>query len=83
MSTCEFHEFYTNLLNTRIKDELDNPIFGKKDFGSVWNFVQSIAIFQCLKNILPEEAEDIYKSVYELYPQFEEKIRTELNQKFG
>lgn len=82
MTTCEFHESYTNLLNTRI-DELDNPIFGKKDFGSVWNVVQNIAICRCLENILPEDAEDIYKRIYELYPQFEEKIRTELKQKFG
>lgn len=83
MTTCEFHGCYTEFLNNRITTELDDPVFGKQDLGSAWSIIQSAAICQTLGNISPEEAQIIYNRVFDLYPQFEEKIRTELDQKFG
>lgn len=83
MTTCEFHECYAEFLNNRITAELDNPVLGNQDLGSAWGIVQSAAICQTLGNISQEEAQLIYNRVFDLYPQFEEKIKTELNQKFG
>jgi hypothetical protein len=84
MATCEFHDIYRDYLTDRVATELigkgDREI---RDWGGVWCVVKTIAICKTLEQITPSEAENLTSVIFKLYPQFEEKIREELNQRFG
>jgi hypothetical protein len=81
MAVCEFHGYYTEFLNSRITTELDDPVLGKQDLGRALSVVQNAAICQTLGNISPDEAQVIYNRVFDLYPQFKEDLKAELEKK--
>ena len=88
MGRCEFHREYFDYLNTRVASELINTRdTGRPDperqWSGVWNVSLNIAICRSCEQITAEEADRLYKEVIGLYPQFEERLREELEKKFG
>jgi hypothetical protein len=84
MVTCEFHGEYADYLTDQVAIKLicrggQNSL----DWSEVLTVVNTIAICKNLERITPGEAENLTSIVFKLYPQFEEKIRTELTQQFG
>lgn len=84
MATCEFHQKYTECLTGQIAIELiDRKGRELRDWSEVWYVVKRIAICQSLEQITTEEANNLTSITFQLYPQFEEKIRAELTHQFG
>lgn len=84
MAVCEYHCEYTTYLNRRISNELVPHRFPEDlDWNRVWSIVQNAAICEFLENISSREAELIYQSVFCLYPQFEEELKSEMQKHFG
>lgn len=81
MAVCEFHEEYAKFLNTRVTDELD-PTICKQDIGKVLSVVQHMLLCLSLEQISPEEAKDVYERVSGFYPDFEERLKKEVDGHF-
>jgi hypothetical protein len=81
MLTCELTHAYAELLNGRIKDEL-NPSLKRNVKDTAWGILQSAIFCQCTNEITSEELEGIYKRIIEMCPEFEEGINEKLKDKF-
>lgn len=82
MAVCEYHKEYTEFLNKRIESELTkDDLKGRVGWSEVWSVVQNTAICLLLQNISEGEADSVYRAVFNLYPQFEEKVKLELQSK--
>lgn len=64
------------LLNGRI-DELSCCPRDQLQFG-VWSIIQNAEIISDLKIITPEDAENINRRIFTIYPQFEEDLKNRL-----
>ncbi len=82
MADCEFHKEYVEYLNGRISAELVPDGFpANMSYSQVWKVLQNAAICGSLGNISPEEESLVINTIFCLYPQFEERLKTDLTKK--
>jgi hypothetical protein len=74
--TCKPNEAYLELLNGRI-DELSYYPCDQLQ-PEAWSIIQTAEIISFLKIITPEDAENINRRIFTIYPQFEEGLKNRL-----
>ena len=82
MEKPEFHNEYREYLVDCVAMELiSRKGKSKISFDEVWRTVKFINRCRFLDEITPQEAQDLNSLIFELYPEYEEKINEKLAEK--
>ena len=80
MTGCEFHDQYREHLRGELTELAEGGRHDDHEWSNVWNIAHQAALFRHCHSILPEEAEAILADIFRLYPQYEERIKVQLDE---